>query len=48
MRLAREFIDEHDWTATRKLDYSIFENYWPNLAFLDVNYQSSQKRVSGA
>jgi hypothetical protein len=44
MRLAWGFLDEHDQAAARKLDYSKFENYWPNLAFLDGNYPSPLKK----
>ena len=38
MRLVWNFIDEHERSNARKLDYSTFENYWPNLAFTDVNF----------
>jgi len=44
MRLAWEFLDEHDWAAARKLDYSKFENYWPNLTFLNADYPAISKK----
>jgi hypothetical protein len=38
MRLVWSFINEHERSNARKLDYSTFENYWPSLAFTDVNF----------
>lgn len=43
MRLAWQFINEHDWLTARQLDYVTFENYWPNLEFLNSDYPSPKK-----
>ncbi|MCF5747885.1 MULTISPECIES: hypothetical protein [Pseudomonas syringae group] len=37
MRLTWELLNEHQRTKARSLDYTIYENYWPNLAFMNAN-----------
>ncbi|MFP3924464.1 hypothetical protein [Pseudomonas sp. W5-36] len=37
MRLTWGLLNEHQRTEARSLDYTIYENYWPNLAFMDAN-----------
>ncbi|WP_052393282.1 hypothetical protein [Pseudomonas rhizosphaerae] len=38
MKLTWALLNEHERADARSLDYSIYENYWPNLAFMDANY----------
>lgn len=37
MRMTWELLNEHERTDALNLDYAIYENYWPNLAFMDAN-----------
>lgn len=38
MKLTWTLLNEHERADARSLDYSFYENYWPNLAFMDANY----------
>ncbi|MCH5536745.1 MULTISPECIES: hypothetical protein [Pseudomonas syringae group] len=40
MRLTWELLNERQRTEARSLDYTSYENYWPNLVFMDANYPS--------
>lgn len=38
MNLTWELLNEHERIEARSLDYQVYENYWPNLDFLDPSY----------
>ena len=43
MKLTLKVLNEHERAEARSLDYSIYENYWPNLSFINPDYLPPSK-----